>query len=156
MSTPSTLPSPTPSSPNEPPSGSEKKPNYVLDAFALFALLQKEKGAATVTALLMRAEREQVALHLSLINWGEVLYSIEREQGAERFGTWKAKIARLPIQLAHVNQERVERAAHIKSQHRVSYADAFAIGLAQELEAAIVTGDPEFKSIENLISIVWL
>lgn len=93
---------------------------------------------------------------LSLINWGEVLYYAEREQGTERFNLWKSKIAKLPLQFAHVSQERVERAAHIKSGHNVSYADAFAIALAIELGATIVTGDKEFESVEKMVSILWL
>ena len=32
----------------------------------------------------------------------------------------------------------------------------FAIGLAQESAATVVTGDPEFKEVEKLIPILWL
>ena len=38
----------------------------------------------------------------------------------------------------------------------MSYADAFAIALAQELNATIVTGDPEFRSVEKIVDILWL
>src|ERR1700682_6556329 len=130
MSSPSTPPLQNPSAPSTPASASANKPIYVLDAFAIFALLQNEKGAATVVNLIERSQKDEIRLRLSLINWGEVLYTIEREQGQERFAQWKSKIASLPIQLVFISQARVERAAHIKSKHSVSYADAFAITLA--------------------------
>jgi predicted nucleic acid-binding protein len=40
--------------------------------------------------------------------------------------------------------------------HSVSFADAFAIALAQESAATVVTGDPEFKEVEKLIPVLWL
>ena len=44
----------------------------------------------------------------------------------------------------------------IKTQFPISYADALAVSLAQELSAAIVTGDPEFKQIESLLTVLWI
>ncbi len=38
----------------------------------------------------------------------------------------------------------------------MSYADAFAAGLAEMKKALLVTGDKEFKQIEEKIKIVWL
>jgi len=36
-----------------------------------------------------------------------------------------------------------------------SYADSFAVQLAQELKAILVTGDPEFKAVKDLKAL-WL
>jgi ribonuclease VapC len=47
-------------------------------------------------------------------------------------------------------------AARIKASHAISYADAFAAATAQKHEAVLVTGDPDFKLVENLIDIEWL
>jgi ribonuclease VapC len=47
-------------------------------------------------------------------------------------------------------------AAHIKARHPVSYADAFAVALAQEYGATVVTGDPEVRAVESLINVDWL
>jgi predicted nucleic acid-binding protein len=35
-------------------------------------------------------------------------------------------------------------------------ADAFAVALAKEKKAQLVTGDPEFKAVEKEIRIQWL
>ena len=51
---------------------------------------------------------------------------------------------------------RVLAAAQIKTQYPISYADAFAVALAQELNATIVTGDPEFKQVESIVTLFWL
>jgi hypothetical protein len=43
----------------------------------------------------------------------------------------------------------------IKAQYAISYANAF-VAFAQELEATIVTADPEFQKVESVTSILWL
>jgi predicted nucleic acid-binding protein len=42
------------------------------------------------------------------------------------------------------------------AEYTISYADAFAASLAQELDASLVTGDSEFKAIKEKLSILWL
>lgn len=44
----------------------------------------------------------------------------------------------------------------MKANHRISLADAFAASAALEYQAVLVTGDPEFHSIESIIAIEWL
>ena len=38
----------------------------------------------------------------------------------------------------------------------MSYADCFAAALAQRESAAVVTGDPDFRQVEQLVAIDWL
>jgi len=87
---------------------------------------------------------------------GELVYASERKRGAEEAAHRLADLRRLPITFCAATEERVLAAAHIKAKHPVSYADAFAIALAQELNATIVTGDPEFQNIEKIVKILWL
>ena len=61
-------------------------------------------------------------------------------------GGWRSAIAAC----------RTFAAAHIKAHYKVPFADAFAIALAQESAAPVVTGDPEFKEVEKLIPVLWL
>ena len=127
----------------------------MLDSFALFAYFGNEEGADLVTQLLERGvEDEQI--NLSIINLGELMYATERERGMEEATNRLADVRRLPITLVGVTEQRVLAAAHIKAKRAVSYADAFAIALAQELNAAVVTGDPEFQSVEKIVDILWL
>ena len=133
-----------------------KKPDYVVDSYALMAYLGGEAGAEQVKALLRQGQRNGATIYLSLINLGEVAYIIERRYGSERLQEVLARLAQLPITIVEVPHERVLAAAHIKAHHAVSYADAFAIALAQEKGAPVVTGDPEFKKVEHLVKVVWL
>ena len=93
---------------------------------------------------------------LSLINLGEVIYNTGRELGDDRAREILDDIMLLPIEFAEVSRTRVLAAAQIKTQYPISYADAFAVSLAQELNATIVTGDPEFKQVDSLVTLFWL
>ena len=109
------------------------KAKYILDSFALLAFFQGEPAAARVREILKKASKGYVSAYLSVISLGEICYIIERNRGEEK-------------------------AAHIKACHPISYADAFVVAGAEELSATIVTGDPEFKSIEKAgsLSVDWL
>lgn len=128
---------------------------YVLDSYALFAYFGDEEGADIVADLIKRTA-EDVSLFLSLINFGEVAYITEREKGTQQAVELLEDIRRLPITLSRIDEERVLAAAHIKADYPVSYADAFAIALAQEFGASVVTGDPEFKKVESVVPVLWL
>ena len=151
-----THPSLKPSSPKGQGSESEKTESYVLDSYALFALLQREEGHETVTNLMARAESQEASLRLSLINWGELCYILERDHGERVAMEMVSDIEKLPVAISEIDRQRVLAAAHIKARYPVSYADAFAIALAQELGASVVTGDQEFKKVESVVSVLWL
>ena len=52
---------------------------YVLDSWALLALLQgEEPAAARVKEILIEGERQQAALLISIMNLGEVYYRVGR------------------------------------------------------------------------------
>ena len=133
-----------------------RKPIYVLDSFAILAYFQAEPGGRKVKELLKQAKAEDSVTSMSLINLGEVIYNTGRKLGEDRAKEILDDIMLLPIQLAEVTRARVLAAAQIKTQYPISYADAFAVSLAQELNATIVTGDPEFKKVEHLVEIVWV
>lgn len=133
-----------------------KKPDYVVDSYALMAYLGGEAGAEQVKALLRQGQRNGATIYLSLINLGEVAYITERRYGSERLQEVLAKLAQLPITITEASHERVLAAAHIKAHHAVSYTDAFAIALTQEKEAPVITGDPEFEKVEYLAKVIWL
>ena len=133
-----------------------KKPGYVVDGYALMAYLGNEAGAEQVKALLRQAQGDKAIIYLSLINLGEVAYIIERRHGTERLQEVLARLAQLPITVVEAPHERVLAATHVRAHHAVSYADAFAIALAEEKGAPVVTGDPEFKKVEYLVQVVLL
>lgn len=129
---------------------------FVLDSFAVLALLNDESGASRVEDLLRQARAGEVKLAMSLINLGEVAYIIERRQGEAVVRSILAFLDATPLEYFSVSQGRVLAAAHIKATHLVAYADAFAAALASELNYTLLTGDPEFQSLEGEISIEWM
>ena len=131
----------------------------VLDSWALIAFFEDEPAAERVEKLLVKAEAGTHKLLLCVVNWGEIYYNTMRtvsQEAAER----KAKeIAGLTIEIVGVddkNLELVRQAATYKATRRISYADAFAAALARIRNAELVTGDHEFKVLEDEIKIEWL
>lgn len=129
---------------------------FVLDSFAMLAFLEDEAGRARVQSVLELAEKGQVRAMLPVINLGEILYITERERGLPLAQKTLAVIEQLPIEILPATTERVLAAAHIKARYPLAYADAFAVAAAQEFGATVLTGDPEFATIENLVAVEWL
>jgi predicted nucleic acid-binding protein len=131
-------------------------PRYVLDSFGLLAYFGAEPGESQVKAVLTRAAARQAAAYLSVINLGEVAYITEREQGASATRRVLAAIDQLPIKIIEADRRMALAAAHVKAHYAISYADAFAVALAQQLQAVILTGDPDFDKVERLVAVEWL
>jgi ribonuclease VapC len=128
----------------------------VLDSFALVSLYHREPGWQVVQRALYDQEKARTRALLSWINWGEFFYIIKRRVGLATTMDALRLLEQLPIELYPVDQALVRAAAEIKSDHALSYADAFCIATAQRLGATVLTGDPEFESVERLIKIRWL
>jgi len=128
----------------------------VLDAFPLLAYFQNEPAGPEVAAILRRAQAGEVRLVIAAINLGEVTYRIIREKGFESAQEALAYIQANAIEVIDVDRELALSAAVLKANHRLGYADCFAAALAQRLNAAIVTGDPDFRQVEHLVTIEWL
>ena len=129
---------------------------YILDSYAVLAMLAGEQGAVRVQAILEAAQREEAQVYLSLINLGEILYITERERGLPLAQKTLSAIDQLSLTILAVTRDRVLAAAHLKANFPMAYADAFATAAAQEFDGIVVTGDPEFSMVETLIQIEWL
>jgi predicted nucleic acid-binding protein len=129
---------------------------YVLDSFALLAHLQGEPAGRRVKAILAQAEKRRAVVVLSIINYGEAVYIIEREHGMKAAQTMIAAVDQLPVTVVAADRRLTFSAAHIKALHPISYADAFTVALAVQEQATVVTGDPEFRRVEHLAPVEWL
>ncbi len=127
---------------------------FVVDAWAVLALLQGEEPAARrVKDLLSQAQKQQVELFMSMINLGEVFYRIGRIRGLEEAQKTLEMLQELPVTILSATNETVLAAAAIKIEQNLSYADAFAVVAASQRNAVLVTGDPELLAIGNLVCI---
>ncbi len=84
------------------------------------------------------------------------LLIISREQGRDKARSMLEDLRSFPIKFYEATEERILAAAWLKAEYSISYADAFAASLARELDAFLVTGDPEFKAIKHNLSLFWL
>lgn len=109
---------------------------YALDSFALLAYLEGEAGRPRVKELLRGAETGAHTLYLSLVNLGEILYIIERENNLFLAQRALAAIDQLPLRIVPASRATVLAAAHVKARYPISYADAFAVVTAQMHHAA--------------------
>jgi len=129
---------------------------HVLDASALMTFFEDRGGAPTVEDLLGKAAEAKCPLLMSVVNWGEVYYSVWRTHGEGVANGKLREIAQLPIEIIDADFELTRLAASLKAVHGLPYADCFAAALAQSHKAVLVTGDKDFERIESLLKIVWL
>ena len=130
--------------------------SYVLDASALFALLQKKPGAAKVNELLKDAIRKRSQIFMSAVNHGEVYGAILREYGQDRARATMSAVNPLPIEIEDVTSQRAFHAAEVKAQYKLYYVDSFAAALALERKATLVSSDSDFRCLGYGFPILWL
>ena len=109
-----------------------------------------------VQGVLDDAMKDRCHVYLCAINLDEVLYIIEREQGLTNAHEALSAIQQLPIEILPAENQTVFDAAHIKANHALSYADAFAVVCAKNMQGTVLTGDREFETVKSLIQIEWL
>ena len=130
------------------------KQRFVLDAWALLALLQGEEPAASrVSQLLQNAQEGAVELFISVINLGEVVYRIGRVKGEAEARETLDQIRQSSLVVVPATEEAVLAAAGLKMHYSISYADAFAAAIADQLSGILVTGDPELEQLASRIKI---
>ena len=128
----------------------------VLDSFALIAYFKGETSAEAVRDLLEKAESTGEFLHMSEVNYAEVKYMLLKKEGEQGWEEAREVLEQLPVDFHPATRELADLAAVFKARHKLSLADAFAAALAKQRKAFLVTGDPEFKSLEKQIRIRWL
>jgi ribonuclease VapC len=130
--------------------------NFVLDSYALLAYLFGEEGHEKVVTLLERAADSGRNALIASPNWAEVCYQVRRKAGPARWAEIREKLLGLPIEIVPADQELAEAAGAIKAERKMSLADCFAAALALERKAEVVTGDPEFREVEDRLRVTWL
>jgi len=131
-------------------------PTKVLDSYAVLAFLEDEPGADMVRGLILKAEENNLKLLMSVVNLGEVWYAIARTNSTEKADQVIREIEGLAIEIVDADWQITRQAAAFKAKGKIAYADCFAAALAKQHKAELVTGDEEFKIIENDIKISWL
>ena len=125
----------------------------VLDACALLRLLQDEPGAEEVDRILRDAETERVRVLIHIVNLGEVIYTIGKARGWEHALRSQNEISLLPLTVIPFSEDLFWHAVELKAQYPMSYADCFAAALAIAAHATLLTSDPEFEVLGDLVKL---
>ena len=128
----------------------------VLDSWALMAYLEDEPAAEQVANIIADAHEDEIPLLLSVVNAGEIWYIIAREASEADANQSIAELRQLGIEFIDADWNLALGAAYFKSKKKMSYADCFAAALAKQRKAHVITGDPEFKQVEQEIAVTWI
>lgn len=129
---------------------------HVLDACALIAYFNDEAGAEVVEDLFSSSKE----IFMSVVNLYEVCYDAARTSGNEHTVVEILETVRqLPIVVVwEVSDELLQAAARFKMRYKISLADSFALGLADVLNAVVVSADHhELEPVEQAgeVSVLW-
>ncbi|OGW07967.1 MAG: hypothetical protein A2W75_00505 [Nitrospinae bacterium RIFCSPLOWO2_12_39_15] len=129
---------------------------FVLDSYALIAYFEDEQGANKVEQILEQSERDKINLVMSIINWGEVYYSIYRSKGEEKAEECLLVIEQFSIELVEADKELVYQAAKLKANHSIAMGDCFAAAVAMKMGYPVITGDKDFKKLGDKVKVEWI
>lgn len=94
---------------------------------------------------------------ISAVQWGEIARIVYKRQGAKAVPDALTRLLALGVEVVPVSAQDAVGAAIVKNTLRLSYADAFAVVLAQEHQhSVLVTADYDFKLAEHLTLIEFL
>lgn len=111
---------------------------YCLDSWAVLAWLDGEEPAAKAVQGVVDRERPA----MSWLNLVEVHYRTTRDHGRQEAETVLAELRPLVDEnLPGISAMR--EVARLKAENPIALADCFAVALAAEEGAVLLTGDPE-------------
>jgi ribonuclease VapC len=128
----------------------------LFDAHAILVWTQKEAGYERIKSLLVACREDSTTGYMSYINLGEVYYKTIRAVGLSQAKTFLENFLRIPVTLVLPGPDLIWKASEIKAEFAISYADCFAAATAIKYDAAILTGDPDFKKLAKLVSVEWI
>lgn len=109
-----------------------------LDSWAVLAWLDGEEPAAKVVERTIKRERPA----MSWMNLVEVHYRTIRDHGRQEADQVLAELRPL-ISESLPGIATMRSVSSLKAEHPIALADCFAVALAAEEEAELLTGDPE-------------
>ena len=129
---------------------------FVLDASAVMTFFDNRPGAEKVQDLFTLASEGKRDLCMSVVNWGEVYYSIWRVHGQLAARRVAAEISQLPTEIVGADIELTRVAASLRAEHQLPYADCFGAALALVWNATLVTSDTDFRAVKDKIILSML
>jgi predicted nucleic acid-binding protein len=130
---------------------------FVLDSSAILRYTDNEAGADRVEEIFSACADGQVDARISAVQWGEVAGVLRRRSGAPAQKRILESLMQLALQVVPASAERAVRAAELRVDRKLAYADAFALDLAMDsVDQVLVTADYDFKGVADLARIEFL
>jgi predicted nucleic acid-binding protein len=128
-----------------------------MDASAVLRFVDKEAGAERVRAVYRACAGGEAEAFISAVQWGEIAAVQRKRFGAQEQERTLQSLLQIDLRVVSASAERAVRAAEIKEDRKIAYADAFAIELAMDSpDHVLVTADYDFKAVEDLARIEFL
>ena len=130
---------------------------FVLDSSAVLRHIDGEAGADRVEEIIRLALLGEAEVQLSALQWGEIAGIQRRRFGVQEQMRVLQSLLQFDIRVIPATAERAVRAAEIKEDRKLAYANAFAIELAMDsTDHLLVTADYDFKAVTDLARIEFL
>jgi predicted nucleic acid-binding protein len=130
---------------------------YVLDSSALIRYIDREPGGDRVKEILKECVKRRVEVWISAVQWGEIAGNISKRMGAPHEERILSSLLPSEVRIIPVNGEQAVRAAELRVDHKLAYADCIALELAMDSpDHVLVTADFGFKTVDNLARIEFL
>jgi predicted nucleic acid-binding protein len=125
--------------------------HHVLDASALYRYLTKGPGADIVAGVLTQAALNNLPVLMSCINFGEAYYNLAKRVGLAQTERELSRLMQeLPISLVPGDKEETVKAARLKAQYNLPYADAFAAALTGGRHVLVTSDTEHFQRVPKL------
>jgi predicted nucleic acid-binding protein len=123
---------------------------HVLDANALYRFLTGGPGAEIVARLLRDARDADQPLQMSVVNWGEVYYTIARARGFIETDKVMERVKMLPLAILDAGESVTAQAARLKAGQGLPYADCFAAATAGTAGILVTSDVKDFRKVSGL------
>jgi predicted nucleic acid-binding protein len=130
---------------------------FVLDSSSVLRYIDNEAGADRVNAIFKACVKHQARMCIPALQWGEIAGELRKRLGAADGKRALESLMPLELDVVPADEERAVRAAALRVDHKIPYADAFAFDLAMDSQHHIlVTADYDFKAVADLARIEFL
>jgi PIN domain nuclease of toxin-antitoxin system len=130
---------------------------FVLDSSAVLRFLDSEAGADRVGEILEQRGAQTAEIAISAVQWGEIAGKVRKRLGQSGQNRALALLSRFQPTIIAATCDRAVKAAELKIDRGISYADAFALELVMNSsQNVLVTADYDFKAVEDLARIEFL
>ena len=132
------------------------KKKICFDAYAVLCYVRGETGAQQVEDILTACREGRMTACINKLNLGEVYYRTIRSLGQDEADELLDLFNQLPVEQIALSDDLLWAACRLKAHYPMSLADCFAAATAMQEDASLLTGDPDFKQVQDRVQIEWI